>query len=190
MKHGCWCQTGWTKCFPNCWWSCGVFTTIMRFLPRMASQRENPVSNRCAEENTLLRLGVRGQNGQKGLLESSLCPGNPNAGLQDSVSEQTTPTTWRHTRAWHFFGNPTGHGIPVNFTVHHVSHYSDHAWDTGREQCVRNKVAVSVCSTVWHFQTLSHLWNPVEGKGPWSLLGHGNKATGCILGRPRPWCGY
>lgn len=30
---------------------------------------------------------------RKLLLESSLCPGNPNAGLQDGVSEQTAPTT-------------------------------------------------------------------------------------------------
>ncbi len=96
--NGCWCQTGWSEYFINCW-STGIFTQpSLGFTENGPKKRKYPVSGSCVDENALLMSEVRGEWGGRLVRDDrkatvTQITARYNQGMQNTISELTTRRT-------------------------------------------------------------------------------------------------
>ncbi len=95
--HGCWCQTGWSEYFKNCW-STGIFTHNISRVYREWSEKET-ISSEWQLCGWKCLVDVRGQSGKgrrvrdDGKATLTQITARYNQDMQKTISERTTRRT-------------------------------------------------------------------------------------------------
>ncbi len=96
--NGCWCQTGWSEYFKNCWstWDFQAQPSL-GFTENGPKMRKYSVSGSCVDENALLMSEVRGEwaDWLEMIERQSVTQITTryNQGMQNTISEHTTRRT-------------------------------------------------------------------------------------------------